>query len=183
MRYIPNLSPSPTSSLENPGSYGNYKQTPQAFTFALKKKTEQGFLIVVRMWAPYPREPTLPTFAHWLLRGLSHLLSEPSHPGSLYPNVGHFSNTPHPPEDLNGSSVHYAKQDCAGKGRLIDTQILAKGRHSRARVVCSEDGRSSSSFSQGFLYTKLISSWLNLGPGMESKTPNGRSGHLRHTKW
>lgn len=41
-------------------------------------------------------------------------------------------------------------------------------------MVCSKDGRSSTSFSQGFLYTKLISSWLNVGPGMESKTPNGR---------
>lgn len=45
-------------------------------------------------------------------------------------------------------------------------------------MVCSEDGRSRSSFSQGFLYTKLISSWLNLDPGMESKTPNGRGRHL-----
>lgn len=45
-------------------------------------------------------------------------------------------------------------------------------------MVCSKDGRSSSSFSQGFFYTKLISSWLNVGPGMESKTPNGRGRHL-----
>lgn len=96
-------SPSPASFLSyqdsRPVEAMQIKNISTSSLYNCFLKFKQGFLILVRMWVLHPQNPS--TSLHLLLSG-----SQGASPiscvtltiqGSLYPNVGHFHNTPNPP--------------------------------------------------------------------------------------